>query len=166
MKLSVDRLDCRKSIDISITDSVQFSRHSWQPCPAVISPRVKMVTTDIDIRATETRKLNHSIDSSHVGRNGYKRFKLYKRSKEDRKWWVKLPQFISSLEEDRFLASYSFLRMVLLLLVGGLVNTFFFAYCGLSIGFFGNLTTAIDWRLFLLWVIFYPSKSTIRLLRD
>jgi hypothetical protein len=67
----------------------------------------------------------------------------------------KLPLFIPSLEEDRLLVSYSFLRMLLLLLGGGIVNAFFLAYYGIT---FQNITLTLgsDWRVFLAWLLSYP----------
>lgn len=64
-------------------------------------------------------------------------------------------QFAASLEEDRFLVSYSFLRMMLLLLGGALVNALVLSYFGLVVRF-GVLTFATDWRILVTWVAAYP----------
>jgi hypothetical protein len=68
-----------------------------------------------------------------------------------------LSQIASSLEEDRFLVSYSFLRMLLLLAGGSIVNAVILAYYGFTVSVSsGLLTFGIDWRLFLLWIFIYP----------
>lgn len=66
-----------------------------------------------------------------------------------------MSKVLPSLEEGRFLVSYGFLRMLLLLAGGALVNAFFLAFYGLTFRF-GNLQSIADWRIVVTWIIVYP----------
>lgn len=64
--------------------------------------------------------------------------------------------FIGPRDEIRLLASYSFLRMVLLVLVGGIINSYFMYHYGFGISQYGSLVYPSDWWVFFVWLAIYP----------
>src|SRR5208283_3667323 len=78
-----------------------------------------------------------------------------------------MSRYLSSFDEDRFLASSSFLRMVLLVIGGALLNAaVMYSYGYRSFCCVVNATTNVvignyvalnsDWRLLVVWIALFP----------